>query len=400
MKTITNIKTLLILTLVVLLSSNKNIAQNVGIGAESFTPDPSAVLELKSTNQGLLPPRMTTEQRDLIIEPAEGLMIYNTTTKCIEYFAYDIWQSFNCAVCPTPNPPTVDTHIPGETQIIWNWNSVAGATGYKWHTANNYAAAIDLGNVTTVTQTGLTCNTQYTIYVWAYNICGNSTALILTQTTSACPFSCGNNVTFNYKGSTVTYGTFVRDYGSNGTRCWMDRNLGATQVATSSTDANAYGDLFQWGRNADGHQNRNSATTGTLSNTDQPGHDNFIISPSTPYDWRSSQNANLWQGVSGTNNPCPIGWRTPTREEWQYEYALWPSNQKNSTGAFNSPLKLTLTGSRSHNDGTLLNVGSSGRYWSSSVNGDNSSYLDFFSSNVTYYNTARAIGKSVRCIKD
>jgi hypothetical protein len=29
---------------------------------------------------------------------------------------------------------------------------------------------------------------------------------------------------------------------------WMDRNLGATQVATSSTDAAAYGDLYQWCR--------------------------------------------------------------------------------------------------------------------------------------------------------
>jgi hypothetical protein len=43
-------------------------------------------------------------------------------------------------------------------------------------------------------------------------------------------------------------------------KTWMDRNLGATQVATSSTDAAAYGDLYQWGRRADGHQCRTSAT--------------------------------------------------------------------------------------------------------------------------------------------
>tara|TARA_B110000090_G_scaffold89704_1_gene101755 strand:- start:8070 stop:8588 length:519 start_codon:yes stop_codon:yes gene_type:complete len=35
---------------------------------------------------------------------------------------------------------------------------------------------------------------------------------------------------------------------------WMDRNLGATQVATSSTDHLAYGNLYQWGRALDGHQ--------------------------------------------------------------------------------------------------------------------------------------------------
>jgi uncharacterized protein (TIGR02145 family) len=35
-----------------------------------------------------------------------------------------------------------------------------------------------------------------------------------------------------------------------------------------------------------------------------------------PYDWRVPQNDNLWQGVDGTNNPCPEGWRIPTQTEW------------------------------------------------------------------------------------
>ena len=54
-------------------------------------------------------------------------------------------------------------------------------------------------------------------------------------------------------------------------RVWMDRNLGATQVATSRTDAAAYGDLYQWGRGTDGHQLRTSANTSTLSSADVPG---------------------------------------------------------------------------------------------------------------------------------
>ena len=44
-------------------------------------------------------------------------------------------------------------------------------------------------------------------------------------------------------------------------KIWMDRNLGASQVATSSTDAAAYGDLYQWGRKKDGHQIRTSSVT-------------------------------------------------------------------------------------------------------------------------------------------
>jgi hypothetical protein len=86
---------------------------------------------------------------------------------------------------------------------------------------------------------------------------------------------------------------------------WMDRNLGASRVATSSTDSAAYGDLYQWGRGADGHQIRTSGTTDVTSDTDVPGHDDFITTNTSPYDWRSPQNDNLWQGVSGINNPCP-----------------------------------------------------------------------------------------------
>ena len=154
---------------------------------------------------------------------------------------------------------------------------------------------------------------------------------------------------------------------------WMDRNLGATQVATSSTDAAAYGDLYQWGRAADGHQIRTSGTTSTLASSDSPGHGNFITVSSSPYDWRNPQNDNLWQGVSGTNNPCPSGYRLPTQAEWNTERTSWSSN--NAAGAFASPLKLPVAGSRSGSNGTLSKVGSFGYYWSSTVDGTNASYL-------------------------
>ena len=68
---------------------------------------------------------------------------------------------------------------------------------------------------------------------------------------------------------------------------WMDRNLGATQVATSSTDTASYGDLYQWGRAADGHERRTSGTTSTLSTSDTPGHGDFITISSNPNDWRT-----------------------------------------------------------------------------------------------------------------
>lgn len=60
-----------------LLFSSAMFAQ-VGINASNSTPDPSAMLDVKSTSKGFLPPRMTTFERDAISQPVAGLTIYNT----------------------------------------------------------------------------------------------------------------------------------------------------------------------------------------------------------------------------------------------------------------------------------------------------------------------------------
>ncbi|MDQ3190189.1 MAG: fibrobacter succinogenes major paralogous domain-containing protein [Bacteroidota bacterium] len=188
-------------------------------------------------------------------------------------------------------------------------------------------------------------------------------------------------------------------YNSITGKVWMDRNLGASQVATSSTDAASYGDLYQWGRATDGHQIRTSGTTATLSAIDQPGHGNFITTAAAPNDWRSPQNTNLWQGVSGVNNPCPSGYRLPTETELDAERASWGANN-NAAGAFASPLKLPMPGGRNYSTGSLNNVGTEGLYWSSTVSGTNSRFLFFDSSFATISFNGRAYGFSVRCLKD
>ncbi len=179
---------------------------------------------------------------------------------------------------------------------------------------------------------------------------------------------------------------------------WMDRNLGALQVATSNTDADAYGDLYQWGRATDGHEKRTSITTSTLSSTDDPGHEDFITNIVGPYDWHSTQNDDLWQGISGTNNPCPNGYRLPTEAEWIAEFTSWGSN--NAAGAFGSPLKVPSSGYRGNINGLIIDVGSAGGYWSSTVSGTYSRFLFFYDSDAYMFSNPRAFGYSVRCLKD
>src|SRR3972149_5896551 len=54
-------------------------------------PVASAILELFSTTQGFLPPRMTTAQRDLIGTPVAGLIIYNATTNELNEYNGSGW---------------------------------------------------------------------------------------------------------------------------------------------------------------------------------------------------------------------------------------------------------------------------------------------------------------------
>ena len=196
--------------------------------------------------------------------------------------------------------------------------------------------------------------------------------------------------------------------GCAGGRIWKDRNLGASQVATSSADGAAYGDLYQWGRATDGHEKRSSATTATLATTDTPGHGMFITG--TGDDWRTPQNDALWQwnNTTGTgpNNPCPLGFRVPTAAEWMAEINSTGFTPKTSTGGYTC-LKLTRGGYRDSN-GLISDSGSfgTGYYWTSTVAGTkayplyiNSSYATVPSSPAGTVRT-RIWGMSVRCIKN
>lgn len=62
---------------------------SVGIG--TTTPDKSAALEVASTNSGVLVPRMTIAQRDAIVAPVNGLLVYNTSDLKFNYFNGTTW---------------------------------------------------------------------------------------------------------------------------------------------------------------------------------------------------------------------------------------------------------------------------------------------------------------------
>jgi len=76
--------------------------QNVGISDTPINPHPSSMLEIQSTEKGLLIPRMTTAQRLAINAPANGLMVFDTNENCLVFFSTlsSAWLS----LCDFPGP--------------------------------------------------------------------------------------------------------------------------------------------------------------------------------------------------------------------------------------------------------------------------------------------------------
>jgi hypothetical protein len=71
----------------------------VGIGISN--PTKGAMLEVASNNKGFLPPRMTALQRDAIKPTPEGLIIYNTDLKCLQFWNGTAWKGDECPAAKT-----------------------------------------------------------------------------------------------------------------------------------------------------------------------------------------------------------------------------------------------------------------------------------------------------------
>jgi hypothetical protein len=76
----------------------RSLSQNVGINNDASQPHSSAMLDVMSTDKGLLIPRMTEAQRNAIASPATGLMIYQTDiTPGFYYYNGTIWTAVSGA---------------------------------------------------------------------------------------------------------------------------------------------------------------------------------------------------------------------------------------------------------------------------------------------------------------
>ena len=283
-------------------ASFTSIAQ-IGIG--TTTPDDSAALEIFSSSKGLLLPRLDKAQRDIMLTPARGLIIFCT-----------------------------DCSGSGEISFF---------NGTTWG--------------------------------------------VLSDTPAGLP------------------STIVKADELGGTFTFMRHNLGA-DYSLNPNDYNEglNGDYYQWGRNAP------AATLDVVIGTwgDQGGD-------GIPGSWLPD--------VKGPKDPCPEGYRVPSKEEW---LAVLAMNNANASGTwdenielFSSTLNLSsaehpeglnLPAAGAMNNGNLNMLNLMGRYWSSTAADGEESYrlhFKFFPNSdpqqlkINAINTTRNVkGFPVRCIAE
>lgn len=250
-------KKLLLVALLQLSLSAMVCAQN-NIGINNGAPDASAALDITSTTQGMLVPRMTKAQRDVInmvsgvSTPAPGLLIYQTdNTAGFYYYTGTAWTALSGSSSAGgatlqlladktggtgETPPVATTVTP--SVIAFNNILTAPGNGNTWSSNNTFTVGIGQGGV----------------YMVQVRLHGPDA----TPATSSVPYSLiiqVNNTTYGSTGN--IYGAYptLSSYTPAGTKCrgeivaFVKLNAGDsfkilaisansnTQAQTISTDA-------------------------------------------------------------------------------------------------------------------------------------------------------------------
>lgn len=273
----------------------------VGIGTND--PNAASVLELSSTDKGFLPPRLTLVQMENISTPPEGLMVYCTDCPFKGMYYYDGTDFKNFTSGDSIDSDEVNALI----QI--------GNEADNPDTVNSVITVAELNNIT-----GVNAVAGYDALYQDY-IDDNPDLFSEPATIAEVQAMINTVVTNNTTVNSVTNGATGKT--------WMDRNLGATRVATASNDSEAYGHLFQWGRTTDGHEYVGAPVTAGPVPAGTEGSD-FIT---TSGDWLTVSDDNRWSSTKTANDPCPSGYRVPTETELENERSTWGSGG-GTAGAF------------------------------------------------------------------
>jgi uncharacterized protein (TIGR02145 family) len=369
---------------------------NAQVGVGTTTPDASSVLDVSSTTKGFLSPRMTTTQRNAISLPAAGLTIYNTITNCLNFYTGTSWFE-ECG-------KSVYSTTSGGSAIVSGYTcSTASAGSLIVGSAVSGVTQTITATVTTAGTYAITATANGVTFAGSGNLVVGTQNIVLTATGT--PTALGP---FNYALSTTPNCNFdrtVRDFlpgelfvAPGATKVFALHNLGADTTLDPNTPVpGIHGNYYQWGR---------AAVVADASTS---------ADPIATWNSTAAPNGAWLDGSKTANDPCPAGFRIPTKAQWD---GVVTYNTVSRTGSFISSntnfgsaihygpnattktLTLPAAGYRFYTDGTLSSRGSYGIYWSSTGNGTNAWYLSFNSTSANTFSSNRTDGLSVRCVSE
>lgn len=408
---------------------------NVAINSTGAAPDNSAMLDISSTDKGLLIPRMTTAQRNAIPNPATGLMVYDTDQNSFSFYDGTTWNNVGAGSgTPGPTGPTGPTGVAGvtgptgalgptgATGLLPSGNT-AGETAYydgsNWIVDDNLyndGVSIAIGTsspdgsallqvsstaqgflppIMTTAQRNAITNPSQGLMLFnsdlgcmQFNL-GSPTSpnWVCSDGTNASnpPFVCGTSTVTDADGN--TYPTV-----QIGAQCWMAENLNVGSMVTGGTTQSNNTTVEKWcyGNNA-----VNCATYGGM------------------YQWNEAMNHTT---TAGTQGICPSGWHLPTDAEWYtLESFVDPGILPNTTGfrgtTAGTALKLggstgfdlLLGGYYRQSSSAFLDINNYGPLWTSSESNASTAFeRGPASSNGTFYrgSSSKNDGFYVRCVRD
>jgi hypothetical protein len=483
---------------ILLLAVAQTTTAQINIGTQT-PPASFSALEITSTTGGLLHPNLTTLERDALLSgktsqdslDARGLMIYNKDTGCLEFFKNrtEGWVSL-CNEITLSNLPFDNTVIirplstaaPSDGKVgkakydIAKNNSspdgTCGVIGVNGRTPdfNSFAdfkryyevvfPSADNGRITdlvlgtrqyleefiTVESGAIAGAVNNSIHGISIRFNPNIN-LLAAYTKESSALRSTLFAVFKRDGvlHKVEYPIFVMDcrgcgvFAQTAEKEWIPvacYNLGVSS-ADIVNNANPLGDVYQWGRKADGHEKINSqvysswigvgeltyptAPRDSLDANGQPagirsGKFIPVTASSQNYffeDWSVAHREDLWGDGSqhfyagkSLNDPCPAGFRIPTEKEWEkIRLALTVNNKAGVASGEKGDLVLPEITARDKEG----NPSGNSRYWTSTVNrsgtrdSEANSKVKAFSMGIsasTVETIGRAYGAAIRCVPE
>jgi uncharacterized protein (TIGR02145 family) len=394
----------------------------VAINTDGTPPDASAMLDVKSSQKGLLIPRMTQSEIENITNPAGGLMVYNTTIEKFYIFvASEVsWKelAYGSGTIIPFGDGSIGTGGSCNNTVAYGDYKVGQALGAdEFVTIEVNVTAIGAYSITTNTANGYSFNANgiyQTTGIQTVDLVGSGTPVAsqvdnFTATASNGGGTCSFDVIVQINcGNTLTDSRDSQNYNtvSIGTQCWMAENIniGTMINGTTSQTDNSTIEKYCYDNNSS-----NCDTYGGL------------------YQWDEMMQ---YVTTEGTQGICPTGWHLPSDDEWKTlemnqgmsqaqadatgwrgtnegsklagNAGLWTNGNLDSNADFGASGFTGLPAGYRRTNGLFSDITNFTLIWSSSESGADAwgRRLRYYRAQVGRYSSDQAYGFSVRCLRD